>query len=99
MRIALNNLWFNPGGNQVWKYQPTPGTFILRGDVDQNGQITADDSRLVSRGSTDLSELTDLQIKLADVDGDGQITSADARLVLRYSVGLETKFPADIYEG
>ncbi len=99
MRIAINDLWFNPGGNQVWKYQPTPGTFILRGDLDQNGQITADDSRLVLQGSVDSSALTSLQTKLADVDGDGQITANDSRYVLRYSVALETKFPADIYEG
>lgn len=96
MRIALNDLWFNPGENLVWKYQPTPGTFILRGDIDQDGQITASDSRLALQGS---SALTSLQIKLADVDGDEQITSSDSRLILRYAVALDHIFPADIYEG
>lgn len=67
-----------------------------KGDVDGDGKITANDSRLALRASVGTENLTEKQKKAADVDGDGKITAADAREILRQSVGLENgnaKFP------
>ena len=97
MRICLENYWFNPGNSQVWKYQSSPGVFTLRGDPDQNGSITTDDSRLVMRYAIGLEIPTSLQIKVSDVDGNG-VTTSDSRLILRYAIGLETRFPLDLDE-
>lgn len=58
------------------------------GDIDNDGEITANDALTILRASVGLSELTPDQTKLADIDGDGQITANDALSVLRYSVGL-----------
>ena len=99
MRICLSDLWYNPGNNQVWLYQPSPGTFIKRADVNQDGKITSADARMILRFSAQLEEPTDLQLILSDVNGDGVITSADARLVNQYAAQLISKFPADVYEG
>ncbi len=69
----------------------TPGDTELTGnlgDVDNDGQITANDALTILRTSVGLSELTPEQTKLADVDGDTEITANDALAVLRYSVGL-----------
>ncbi len=59
------------------------------GDVDESGDITASDARLVLRASVGLEEMTSIMKKRGDTDGDGQITAADARSILRASVGLD----------
>lgn len=59
------------------------------GDVDFNGSITAADSRLVLRFSSQQESFSALQKALADVNNDGVITSADSRLILRMAANLE----------
>lgn len=61
------------------------------GDVDQNGRITSEDSRIALKIFTGSIKMTDS--KNADVDGDGTVTPVDARLIQRYVEGLETTFP------
>lgn len=95
MRICLNNLWYEPVKEEAWYYQPTPGVWYQRGDIDNNGSITAADARLVLRFSSQLETPTDIQRLMSDVNGDGQITAADSQLVLQYSSKAITKFPAD----
>lgn len=60
--------------------------FIL-GDVDCDGQITNEDSILVTRYLARLESLTQLQIKSADVNGDGEINIGDAVLIKMYVSG------------
>lgn len=59
------------------------------GDVDGNGTVSADDSRLAQRYSVGLEDLFDFEIARADVDFDGSITASDARTILRIATGLE----------
>ena len=58
------------------------------GDVDGDGDITANDALTILRASIGLAQLTPVQTKLADVDFDGNVTANDALAVLRYSVGI-----------
>ena len=58
------------------------------GDIDGDGDITANDALTVLRASVGIAELTPEQFILADVDGDGDITANDALAILRFSVGL-----------
>ena len=58
------------------------------GDIDGDGEITANDALTILRSSVGMAALTPEQNKLADVDGDTEITANDALAVLRYSVGL-----------
>lgn len=67
------------------------GISAVRGDMDNDGKITASDARIVLRASVGLENLSEEQAKTADYDYNGKITAADARLVLRRSVGLEDK--------
>ena len=60
----------------------------LCGDLDIDGQITANDALTILRKSVGQEKLTPEQKILADVDGDGEITANDALAVLRYSVGM-----------
>lgn len=53
------------------------------GDVDGNGEVNAEDARLVLGFSAGLGSLTDRQRQAADFDGDGKINSKDALLILR----------------
>lgn len=62
---------------------------FLKGDVNNDGKITAADARTILRASSKLENLDAAQKMVADVDNDGQVTSADARAVLRRSAGLE----------
>ena len=58
------------------------------GDIDDDGEITANDALTILRSSVGMTDLTPEQTKLADVDNDGEITANDALAVLRYSVGM-----------
>ena len=63
------------------------------GDIDDDGRVTAADSRAALRHAVKLESiaLSDDRI-YGDVDFDGVITSADARAILRMSVGLDPLF-------
>ena len=63
-----------------------------KGDVDTDGNISADDARLALRASADLEKLYRTQWLLADVNADGDVTANDARQILRYSAGLQSVF-------
>ncbi|MBR3767419.1 MAG: D-alanyl-D-alanine carboxypeptidase [Clostridia bacterium] len=60
------------------------------GDVDESGNISAADARLVLRASVNLEEITPILKARGDVNKDGKLSSEDARTILRASVGLET---------
>ena len=58
--------------------------FLLIGDADNDGRITAMDARLILRIAAKLEGVTDEEMfTRCDVNGDGSITAVDARLVLR----------------
>lgn len=58
------------------------------GDVDRDGEITANDALMILRASVGMETFTPEQTRLADVDNDGEISANDALVVLRFSVGL-----------
>lgn len=76
-----------------------------KGDLDNDGAITAADARLALRLSVGLEEMTDSLAYAADIDGDKKVTAADARILLRIAVGLENytiddlmNIPTDKYD-
>lgn len=66
------------------------GKFVLKGDVNGDGKITAADAREALRGAAQLEELTDKEVTAADVDGDGKVTAKDAREILKDASGVKT---------
>lgn len=66
-------------------------TGFAKGDVDNDGELSASDARTVLRLSVGLESYTknSPQYVTADVDRDSEVTASDARTVLRASVGLE----------
>ncbi len=66
----------------------------LLGDIDGDGTVSSEDSRLASRAAVGLENFNEYQFFVADVTGDGEIESDDARLILRFATGQETSFPA-----
>lgn len=63
------------------------------GDIDDDGSVSAADSRAALRHTVGLENITATEdLMFGDVDFDGEITPADARLILRMSVGLEETF-------
>ncbi len=65
-----------------------PGSHMIPGDVDGDGEVTSNDALAILRHSTDAAKLDDSQLAAADLDGDGVITSSDALVALRMSLGL-----------
>ncbi|MBR2411720.1 MAG: dockerin type I repeat-containing protein [Clostridia bacterium] len=61
------------------------------GDVDDDGNVTASDARLILRYAVELESFTAENIIYADTDFNNSITAADARIALRTSVELEER--------
>ncbi|MCR5042462.1 MAG: dockerin type I repeat-containing protein [Clostridia bacterium] len=57
-------------------------------DIDGDGDVSAQDARLVLRAAIGLEELPDGLETAADADSDGELTTADARVILRAAIGL-----------
>lgn len=62
---------------------------VYLGDVNNDGNVTAGDARIILRHSAKLDTITEEQLSIADVDNNGKITASDARLTLRMSAKLE----------
>ncbi|MCL2512530.1 MAG: leucine-rich repeat protein [Oscillospiraceae bacterium] len=66
--------------------------YVALGDVSMDGEIGADDARLVLRHVAKLDELSPMQQVIADVDRGGEIDSADARGILRKVAKLDPEW-------
>ena len=64
-------------------------TVMIPGDADADGEITAEDARLILRHCVSLERLSSELLFMADADGNGEISPEDARLTLRKSVHLD----------
>ncbi len=62
----------------------------ILGDVNGDGDITAEDARLALRASASLEYLDENAYNAADTNFDGNLTAEDARMILRVSAGLES---------
>ena len=60
-----------------------------KGDVNQDGKITASDARLTLRAAAGLETLSAEKKSIADIDTNGKITASDARKILRIAAGLD----------
>ncbi len=60
----------------------------IYGDVDGDGQITANDALMILRYTVSMEQLSEQSLIASDVDGDGSTTANDALAVLRYTVGI-----------
>ena len=62
--------------------------YVLRGDLDGDGEITVSDALAALRIAAKLADETPEAIAIGDTDGDGHITVSDALAILRAAVGL-----------
>ena len=60
-----------------------------RGDVNMDGQVTAEDAQLISQMVVNLITPTSAQKYLADCNGDEEILAEDAQIALQIAVGLQ----------
>lgn len=62
-----------------------------RGDIDENGRVSAGDARLILRIAAKLeSNVSERRRMIAEMDDDGRVTAADARLALRIAALLDS---------
>ena len=57
--------------------------------MNNDGNVTAGDARLVLRHAASIEKLEDKYLSAADMNDDGKINSADARLVLRKAANID----------
>lgn len=62
---------------------------LLKGDVNNDGKVTADDARTVLRVASGLDNSLGQPALNADVNNDGKITAADARQTLKKASGVK----------
>ena len=62
--------------------------YVLRGDLDGDGEVTVSDTLRALRFAAKLADPDENDIRSGDVDGDGEITVSDALAILRAAVGL-----------
>ena len=60
-----------------------------KGDLNQDGNVRADDARIALRAAARVIETTPTLLLYGDVDSDGKISSSDARRILRAAAKLE----------
>ena len=73
---------------QLWGETTINGTPYSYGDVNMDGDITAEDANAIERHISGSITLNNNQLILANVDGDGEITTADSAIILRCVTGL-----------
>ena len=59
------------------------------GDIDGDGDVTAEDARLALRAAVELETLTEMQKMAGDINNSGDVESADSRYILRFAVSLD----------
>lgn len=91
----LSNLPIYNDSGSVIKYKVTElgvASTVQRnyiyGDVDFDGEVTADDALLISKYVSGLVTFNTTQIKVADVNGNGKITEDDSLCIRKYIVGI-----------
>ncbi len=63
----------------------------VNGDVNNDGDVTAIDARMILQVAAGLLKETELEnAENADVSGDGKISAVDARMILQIAAGLDT---------
>lgn len=67
---------------------------IMHGDVNNDGQITADDCGMIEMQLKGKMNVNKDMIEIEDIDGDNKITSADYALLKRYLNGKLKSLPA-----
>lgn len=70
---------------------PVTASAGLKGDLDENGRVTALDARTVLRIAARLVRFEEVFIELADMDGNNKITSGDARAILRIAARIDSQ--------
>ena len=62
----------------------------MRGDVDGDGKITANDANQISQHNTGNITLTGVDLWCADTNGNGSVTSLDVSIIRQYINGIAT---------
>ncbi len=63
--------------------------YLIMGDLDGNGKVTAEDARIALRIAARLQNATKYQMQVGDLNKDGKITAGEARLILRFVAKLD----------
>ena len=74
----------------MYAYKDTRSLIVTKGDINDDGKITASDALLALQAASGRITLTGLDLQAADVTGDGKVNAADALKILKYAAGKIT---------
>lgn len=80
--------YVEPTDSPVPSPTATVGPEPLPGDIDGDGQLTAQDALILLRHVLGIEELPEEMLVMADHNGDGEINAADALAILREALGM-----------
>ena len=92
--------WYQSDGNRTVLYKIDPFALsdlvvFTYGDLNEDGNISAEDALLILKGAAKLILFSDHQLAVGDVDKSGVVDAADALLVLKKAAKLIEKFPVE----
>ncbi len=74
-----------PATQEVPTTPSTPSVPFIYGDVNEDGNVTAEDASLILKFQNGSITLSDIQKQKADVTGEGAVNALDVELILRYA--------------
>jgi len=80
-----------------WVGKVDANSYRLRGDVNGDGNIWANDTQLTAQHIVGIRTLTDDDLLAADNDGNGLVNSGDLIYSMRYIVELIDEMPGGEY--
>ena len=70
------------------KYGDTEYKVLVKGDIDGDGKVTAQDSRTVLKIASGVYNATEDEFAKADINSDGKVSAMEARSILRFCARL-----------
>ena len=68
---------------------------VIYGDLNNDGEVTAEDALMALQAATGKVSLTDAQITAADVDGVADVSASDALMILQHATKKILYFPVE----
>ncbi len=76
-------------GKEEESKEPTTADYLIMGDLNNDGKVTAEDARIALRIAAKLENASAYQMKVGDLNKDGKISAMEARYILRFAAKLD----------
>ena len=85
--VSVDSAYTYVGTGATVKNQGLSYTFVVKGDINGNGKVDANDYLIARRTVLLTYEPSELSLEAADVDGSGSVTATDYLMIRRHVIG------------